>query len=244
MTQPSLMRALAAAARTLAEPGAGDDAMVRALDQLSQSTGVQATFSLEQELVLEWPPQACADPDLRMAFEQALTDLMVLAREAIARSGEITLDPQSFLRELERCASAARWRDKRLGLCLFDLEGLVLGPGTDETRVVELVGTAARGSVRQGDIVGHLGAGRFALLFPRAGTFEARAAFKRVRDAIAVLALDGCDLACGAAGFAELDGAGSGDLLGDALARLQAARVRHAYTGPVGPSSPTQPLAG
>ena len=73
----------------------------------------------------------------------------------------------------------------------------MLGPGVDETRLVELVGEAARGSVRQGDVVGHLGAGRFALLFPRAGTFEARAAHRRVREAVSRLALDGEEIACG-----------------------------------------------
>jgi GGDEF domain-containing protein len=237
------MRALAAAARTVAEPGAGDDALARALTELAEATGIGASFTSEQELQVRWP-KCEADHELRAAFEQALGDLLLLAREAIARSGATTLDAPSFLRELERCASAARWRDKRLALCVFDVDGLILGPGTDETRLVELVGAAARGSVRQGDMVGHLGAGRFALLFPRAGTFEARAAFKRVRDAVALLDLDGHELACGAAGFAELDEYGTGDLLGEALARLQAARVRHAYTGPVGPSSPTQPLAG
>src|SRR5947209_1404026 len=104
--------------------------------------------------------------------------------------------------------------------------------------------TAARRAVRQGDVVGHLGAGRFALLFPRAGTFEARAAYKRVRDAVGVLEVDGDGLACGAAGFAELDEDGSGDLLADALVRLQAARVKQAYTGPIGPGTPSTPLAG
>jgi GGDEF domain-containing protein len=127
---------------------------------------------------------------------------------------------------------------------VFEVDGMLLGPGIDESRLVELVGSAARRAVRQGDLVGHLGAGRFALLFPRAGTFEARAAFKRVRDAVQLLELDGDGLACGAAGFAELDGDTSGDLLGDALARLQAARVRQAYTGPIGPGSPSTPLAG
>jgi len=46
------------------------------------------------------------------------------------------------------------------------------------------------------------------------------------------------------AGYAELCEDGSGDLLQDALTRLQTARTRHAYTGPIGPNSPTQPLAG
>jgi len=243
MDQPSLMRALAAAARTVAEPGAGEDALDLALAGLAEATGISASFALEQELQVRWP--ACdVDAELRSAFEQALGDLMLLAREAIARAGATTLDAPSFLRELERCASAARWRDKRLALCVFDVDGLILGPGTDETRLVELVGTAARGSVRQGDVVGHLGAGRFALLFPRAGTFEARAALKRVRAAVALLDLDGHELACLSAGYAELDDDGTGDLLGEALTRLHAARVRQAYTGPIGPNSPTQPLAG
>src|SRR5438034_111802 len=106
------------------------------------------------------------------------------------------------------------------------------------------VGSAARESVRSADLVGHLGAGRFALLFPRAGTFEARAAFRRVRDALVGVEYEGSGLVCGQAGYAELCEDGSGDLLHEALTRLKTARTRHAYTGPVGPSSPTQPLAG
>ena len=63
------------------------------------------------------------------------------------------------------------------------------------------------------------------------------------------------DAVLGAAGLGDIgsrfpsdsstpEGISSLDLLRDALTRLQTARTRHAYTGPVGPSSPTQPLAG
>jgi GGDEF domain-containing protein len=94
-------------------------------------------------------------------------------------------------------------------------------------------------------VVGHLGAGRFALLFPRAGTFEARAAFKRVRDRLGELNIDGDGVTCAQAGFAELDEDANRDLLAAALERLRTAQIRHAYTGPIGPGSPsTTPLAG
>ncbi|MDX6494482.1 MAG: hypothetical protein QOE17_468, partial [Gaiellales bacterium] len=136
------------------------------------------------------------------------------------------------------------WRDKQLALCVFEVDGMTLGPGIDETRLVERVGSAARESVRSADLVGHLGAGRFALLFPRAGTFEARAAFRRVREALVGVEHEESGLVCGQAGYSELSEDGSGDLLQDALTRLQTARTRHAYTGPIGPNSPIQPLAG
>jgi GGDEF domain-containing protein len=235
------MRVIAGVAAALAAPGAGEQTIAEALADVRAQTGAEASFDDEQRLVLRWPE---AGDDSRADFERALGELIAIAREAIGRRSDGILDPQAFLAELERCASAARWRDRRLGVCVFEVDGMLLGPGIDESRMVELVGSAARRAVRQGDIVGHLGADRFALLVPRAGTFEARAAFKRVRDAVQLLDLDGDGLACGAAGFAELDGDAGGDLLGEALARLQAARVRQAYTGPIGPGSPTTPLAG
>ena len=241
MNDPALMRVIAEAACALAAPEADERTLGAVLVEVREQTGAEASFDDEQRLVLRWPDGGGDDRD---DFEQALGHLLALAREAIGRQSDGILDPQAFLAELERCASAARWRDRRLAMCVFDVEGLLLGPGIDESRLVDLVGSAARRAVRQGDVVGHLGAGRFALLFPRAGTFEARAAYKRVRDAVGLLEVDGDGLACGAAGFAELDEDGSGDLLADALARLQAARVRQAYTGPVGPGSPSTPLAG
>jgi GGDEF domain-containing protein len=240
--QHTLIEVIARAARRLASPDADRDTISAVLAEVRECTGGEASFDAEQLLVVRWPDGG-GDQN-RVAFEQALGDLIVLAREALGRSDDVTLDPQSFLAELERCASAARWRDRRLSLCVFDVEGLTLGPGVDETRLVDLVGAAAGRSVRQGDVVGHLGAGRFALLFPRAGTFEARAAYKRVRDAVGRLEMDGDGLACAQAGFAELEEDGTQDLLAAALERLRTARVRHAYTGPIGPGSPTTPLAG
>ena len=242
MHELSLIELIAHAARTLASPEADRDTISVVLADVRERTGADVSFDSEQRLDVSWPDGG-GDAD-RVAFEQALGDLVALARDALGRADEVTLDPQSFLAELERCASAARWRDRRLSLCVFDVEGLMLGPGVDETRLVELVGAAARRSVRHGDVVGHLGAGRFALLFPRAGTFEARAAYKRVRDGVGRLEMDGDGLACSKAGFAELEEDGTQDLLAAALERLRMARVRHAYTGPIGPGSPTTPLAG
>lgn len=241
MTESTLIHALADTARLLAAPDAGPETLQTALTDLSERTGVQITVADDGALAFSWPDEG--DNDLRAAFEQALIQLVNLARGAFGRPGGI-LDRDSFLHELERCASAARWRDKQLALCVFEVEGMTLGPGIDETRLVERVGSAARESVRSADLVGHLGAGRFALLFPRAGTFEARAAFRRVRDALVGVEYEGSGLVCGQAGYAELCEDGSGDLLREALTRLQTARTRHAYTGPMGPNSPTQPLAG
>jgi GGDEF domain-containing protein len=241
VTDPVLMRALAHAARALAAPGAGEPTLAQVLVDLRAETGAEASFDEEQRLVLRWPDGGGPGRD---DFEQALAHVLTLGREVIGRQSDGILDPQAFLAELERCASAARWRDRRLALCIFDVEGMLLGPGIDESQLVDRVGSAARRAVRHGDVVGHLGAARFALLFPRAGTFEARAAYRRVRDAVGLIEMDGDGLACGPAGYAELDEEGSGDLLADALGRLQAARVRQAYTGPIGPGSPSTPLAG
>lgn len=243
MDEPLLLRALADVARALGADGDRAGALDEALADPLGRIGAEAAFDESGGISLRWLDGGV--DEARVAFEVALNHVAALSRQAALAQGAGTLDPAAFLSELQRCASAARWRDGRLSICVFDVEGMTLGPGVDETRLVELVGTAARGSVRQGDVVGHLGAGRFALLFPRAGTFEARAAHRRVRDAIGRLAIDGDDLACGPAGFAELSEDGTGDILADAVARLHAARVKHAYTGPVGPgSAPTPPLAG
>ena len=71
------------------------------------------------------------------------------------------------------------------------------------------------------------------------------AAFKRVRDRLGELNIDGDGVTCAQAGFAELDEDGTQDLLAAAWERLRTACVRHAYTGPIGPGSPpATPLAG
>jgi GGDEF domain-containing protein len=118
-----------------------------------------------------------------------------------------------------------------------------MGPGMiDQADTVAEVGELALSAVRQDDRVGHLGAAQFALVFPRAGTFEARSAFKRVRAALAASARMSRDLAIGPVGFAELGEDGSGAaVLAAARERQTQARVRRAYLAPV---DPTHPLAG
>ncbi len=242
MSESNLITVLADAAAALAAPDADLETLQATLAAAQVQTGVAIAVDDEGGLTFTWPEPGDDQP--RADFERALGHMVTLARGSFGRAGGGILDNDGFLHELDRCASAARWRDKQLALCVFEVEGMTLGPGTDESGLVASVGSAARASVRSADLVGHLGAGRFALLFPRAGTFEARAAFRRVRDALVGIQHEGADLVCGQAGYSELSEDGSGDLLRDALSRLQAARTRHAYTGPFGPSSPTQPLAG
>jgi GGDEF domain-containing protein len=239
MTESQLIHALATAARRLSSPGASPETVDEALEELSATAGVDCLLT-DGRLDLRWRGGEEAE-ELRAAFEEALAALVVLAREAQARPADDVLDAHAFQHELLRCASAARWRDKRLAIAVFEVEGMSLGPGIDGRATIDIVGAAARSAVRQGDIVAHLGASRFAMLFPRAGVFEARAAYKRVTHAVASRVSEG--LSCTAAGFAELDEQDAdGNLLGQAVARLNAARLRRSYTGPH--PSPTQPLAG
>ena len=147
MNEPILIHALADTARLLAAPDAGPETLERALKDLSQRVGARITAVEDGTLVFVWSDDR--DQELRAAFEQALTQLVKLARGGFGRPGGI-LDRDSFLHELERCASAARWRDKQLALCVFEVDGMTLGPGIDETRLVESVGSAARASVRSG----------------------------------------------------------------------------------------------
>jgi GGDEF domain-containing protein len=239
VTESQLFQALAGVAHRLSQPGASSDDIDGALAGLSSATGVDCVLT-DGRLNLRWDDEM--SDELHGAFEEALAALLALAREAQSRTTEGVLDAHAFDHELHRCASAARWRDKRLSIAVFEVEGLALCPGVDGRHVVDLVGAAARGAVRHGDVVGHLGASRFALLFPRAGTFEARAAFRRVKQTLS--AIEGEELSCTWAGFAELEEDGDTNLLSQALARLNAARLRQSYTGPFHPSSPTHPLAG
>ena len=158
MDELSLIQVIAQVARELAAPEAGEEALEAALVHVREQTGAEVSFDEEQRVIVRWP--AGGGDAAQVAFEQALGDVLALAREAIGRDGDVTLGPQSFLAELERCASAARWRDRRLSLCVFDVEGLTLGPGIDESRHRGLVGGTARRAVRQGDVGGPHGAGR------------------------------------------------------------------------------------
>ena len=123
MTEPTLIHALADTARLLAAPDAGPETLEAALTDVSQRTGVRITLAEDGALAFGWPGEG--DPQLRAAFEQALIELVNLARGAFGRPGGI-LDRDSFLHELERCASAARWRDKQLALCVFLLAAAVI----------------------------------------------------------------------------------------------------------------------
>jgi GGDEF domain-containing protein len=180
---------------------------------------------------------------LEAAFLSALSDCARLALAACGASSGRTLDAHSFALELERAASIARWRGQPLAVAVFEVIGLEMGPGMiDQADVVAEVGEIALTAVRQDDRVGHVGAAQFALLFPRAGTFEARSAFKRVRTALAASERVSRDLAIGAVGFAELGEHGTGaDVLATARERQAHTRLRRAYLAPV---DPTHPLAG
>lgn len=180
---------------------------------------------------------------IEVAFVSVLTECAKLALAAAGVSAGLTLDAHGFALELERAASVARWRGQPLAVAVFELVGLEMGPGMiDQADVVGQIGALALSGVRQDDRVAHLGAGQFALLFPRAGTFEARAAFKRVRAALAASEGMSRDLSFGPAGFAELVEGGTGaELLAEARERQTQARMRRAYLAPV---DPTHPMAG
>jgi prepilin-type processing-associated H-X9-DG protein len=241
VTEPTLMHVLANAAQTLAASDAPEGSIERLLSSIGRQLGGVGTIVwCDGHVTVTWHDGDHGDG--RQAFADTLAALVDLAGRAQARGPASILDAQSFAGALDRVAAGARWRGARMALAVFELDGMLLGPGIDESLLVGTVGKAARHVVRGDDIVGHLGASQFALLFPRAGTFEARSAFRRVRDA--VIRMEGADpLACGAAGFAELEPGQTGaELLNQARSRMAAARVRSAYTSPGG-GSPTQPLA-
>jgi hypothetical protein len=238
MSDLHLMRVLAAATAALASPDADPGVIDRVLENLPAQAGLDCRMRLAPEgLRVDWqtPPSASQE-----AFADVLAQAVQLAVAAAGQESPGVLDPAGFAAAVERGVAAARWRGGRVSIAVFDVYGLVLGPGIDESGMVARVGSLARSAVRQNDVVGHLGAARFALLLPGGGSFEARSAFKRVRQAVAG-APEGVE--CGAAGFAELTAelASAAALLAAAAERQADARRRLAY---LGPGDPLHPLAG
>ena len=236
------MQLLARAAQTLAAADEPEAALDRVLDGVARDLGPIATIERGEgrwpspgttacmgrtatPSPRPWPPS----PTWRIAAHGAENDRV--------------LDAAGFRGAVDRVSAGARWRGARMAVTVFQVDGMVLGPGVDESKLVELVGQAARRCVRGDDVVGHLGAAQFALLFPRAGTFEARSAYRRVRDAVMRIEWEQ-GLVCSAAGFAELEPGQTGaELLTDAKGRLNAALMKNAYSSPGG-GSPITPLAG
>jgi hypothetical protein len=238
MSDLDLMRVLAAAIAALAAPDADPGVLDRVLENLPVQAGLECRMGLAPEgLQVDWqtPPTASQE-----AFADALGQAVQLAVAAAGQESPGVLDPAGFAAAVERGVAAARWRGGRVSIAVFDVYGLLLGPGIDESGMIARVGSLARSAVRQNDVVGHLGAARFALLLPGGGSFEARSAFKRVREAVA-RAPEGVE--CGAAGFAELTGdlATAAELVAAAADRQADARRRLAY---LGPGDPLHPLAG
>lgn len=240
MTELDLLETLARAAAAMAAPQTDARSLQRLLDRLPAEAGLACRlWPHGGELRVEW----IAPPDrAQLAFVDALGSCVTMAIGAIAGAAGELLDPAGFAAAGERAVAAARWRGEGVSIAVFDVAGLILSPGVDAGAAVAEVGALAAGAIRQDDSVGTLGGGRFALLFPRAGTFEARAAFRRVSAAVATGGSGG-ELRCSPAGFAELDPRDSAEtLLATALERLSAARLRRAYTAPA--TDPDRPLAG
>jgi GGDEF domain-containing protein len=236
-----LIDALSRAAAALAAPHADAAVIDRILASVPSEGGLPCGLRMAPEgLVADWDAAPTREQE---SFVDALGHCVALALAAGVAGDEVLLDNGAFVVELERTVATARWRSQSLAVTVFTVHGLELGPrAVDQRDLILHVGALARSAVRHDDRVGHLGADNFALLFPRAGEFEARAAFKRVRAGLAGSELVAGGVVCGAAGFAELSEHESGaELLADARERLSLARRRAYYPSPTDPS---QPLAG
>lgn len=236
-----LIEVLSRAAAALAAPQADAGVIDRILASAPGEAGLPCSLRMAPEgLVADWDGEPSRDQE---SFVDALGHCVALALAAGVAGDEVLLDSGAFAVELERAVATARWRTQAVAIAVFTVHGMELGPRTvDQRDLILHVGALARSAVRHDDRVGHLGADQFALLFPRAGEFEARAAFKRVRASLAGSELVGGGLVCGAAGFTELSEHASGaELLADARERLSIARRRAFFPSP---TDPTQPLAG
>jgi len=241
MQDVRLIEILSDTAAALAAPDASPDVVERVLaDACARATMPCTMRTTPNGIDVDWERTPSR---LEHGFVSVLGDCAKLALAAGGASAGRTLGAHGFALELERAASIARWRGQSLAVAVFEVTGLEMGPGMiDQADVVSDVGALALSAVRQDDRVGHLGADQFALVFPRAGTFEARSAFKRVKAALASNDRMSRDLGIGAVGFAELGEEGSGaEVLAAARERQSQARMRHAYLAPV---DPTHPLAG
>jgi hypothetical protein len=239
MSDLDLLEILARAAAAMAEPQADQQSIERLLESLPETAGLPCRlWSHSGVLEADWqaPPTRGQE-----AFVDALSSCLTLAVNGAVSGSRELLDAAGFAAFAERAVAAARWRGQIVSVAVFEVTGLVLAPGFDGGSAVTEVGQLAASTTRQGDAVGHLGGGRFALLFPQAGSFEARAAFRRVREALVAADSAAADLSAGAAGFAELEDEDTAEtLIAKALERLTAAKLRRAYTAP---TDPTHPLA-
>ena len=234
MSPLQLMQILARAAASLSDPGAAPGAVERLLEQIPAEAGLKCDLSLSDgALEVMWlePP----GPE-QEAFVAVLAECVTLAGAASARAAYSLLDARSFAAELDRVTAAARWRGHDASLAVFDVEGVAHGPGVDESEMVAHVGALARSAVRSNDIVGHLGAGRFALLLPRAGSFEARSAYRRVSTAVAASEYAASRRPVATPDSRSSTKAPASDLLGSRRQRLTDAQRRTAYEGPWDPS--------
>jgi GGDEF domain-containing protein len=241
MPELRLIEILSEAAAALTAPRADPDVVERVVADAVARASLPCTLHASSTGV-EIDCSRSPGP-LELAFVSVLSDCAKLALAAGDTSTGPTLDAHAFALALERAASVAQWRNQALAVAVFEVSGLEMGPGMiDQADTVAEVGELALSAVRQDDRVGHLGAAQFALLFPRAGTFEARSAFKRVREALAASERMSRDLAIGPVGFAELGADSSGTaMLATARERQTHARMRWAYLALV---DPTHPLAG
>ncbi len=237
MTPLALMQILARVAAALAAPGAAPpDEVERLLETIPAEAGLDCSLAVvDGSLRVTWNT---APTPVQEAFVAVLSECVTLAGAASDRARYALLDSEGFAAEAGRMAVAARWRSQDASLAVFEVDGIMLGPGVDESEMIAHVGALARSVVRSDDSVGHLGAGRFGLLLPGAGSFEARSAYRRVRDAVSGSRYAAEGVRCGAAGFAEL---ADDDMLAVAIQRMTDSQRRSAYSGPC---DPLHPLAG
>jgi hypothetical protein len=230
------MQILARSAAGLAVPGTAPGEVEELLEGIPAEAGLDCELALvDGALEVRW--HATPSP-VQEAFVAVLAECVTLAGTASDRARYALLDSEGFAAEAGRMAVAARWRSQDASLAVFEVDGILLGPGVDESEMIAHVGALARSVVRADDSVGHLGAGRFGLLLPGAGSFEARSAYRRVREAVGESPYAADGVHCAAAGFAELS---DGDMLAAATQRLVESQRRSAYSGPC---DPMHPLAG
>jgi hypothetical protein len=128
VTDAVLMQLLAGAARTLAAADTPETSIERLLNSIDGELGETATVArVDGTVGITWHDGTHSAS--RDAFAEGLTALTELAVRSQSRVQADILDAGGFASALDRVAAGARWRGARMAIAVFEVEGMLLGPG-------------------------------------------------------------------------------------------------------------------
>ena len=140
------MQLLARAAQTLAAADEPEAALDRVLDGVARDLGPIATIERgEGTLAVTWHDGVHGED--RDTFAEALAAIANLAHRSHGAENDRVLDAAGFRGAVDRVSAGARWRGARMAVTVFQVEGMVLGPGVGRVEAGR-AGRAGRPHVR------------------------------------------------------------------------------------------------